>query len=71
MGQVGSNTGSVDNIVQGELVNEGAELQEEGQWLEKKGGLARSALFSSLPRLASKSIPVRYHQRRRRQLESY
>lgn len=45
MGQVGSNTGSVDNIVQGELVNEGAELQEEGQWLEKRGVSSFSFIF--------------------------
>lgn len=33
MGKVGGNTWSVDNIVEGELVNERACLQEEGQRL--------------------------------------
>jgi len=31
--QVSGNTGSVDNIVEDELVNEGGELEEERQWL--------------------------------------
>lgn len=33
MGKVGGNTWSVDNIVEGELINEWACLEEEGQWL--------------------------------------
>ena len=31
--KVGSNTGGVDNIVESELVHQGAELEQEGQWL--------------------------------------
>lgn len=34
VGQVGSDAGGVDNVVEGELVNEGRELEEEGQRLE-------------------------------------
>jgi hypothetical protein len=37
VGEVGSNTGGVDNIVEGELINERRSLQEEGE------GLADSA----------------------------
>ena len=33
MGEIGRNTWSVDNIVEGELVNEWACLEEKGQWL--------------------------------------
>lgn len=33
MREISCNTGGVDNIVEGELVNEGAELEEKGQWL--------------------------------------
>lgn len=38
MGEVSGNTGCVDNIVEGELVHEGGELQEQGQRLEGGGG---------------------------------
>jgi hypothetical protein len=34
VGQVGRNTGSVDDIVEGELVDEGRSLEEEGQRLD-------------------------------------
>lgn len=37
MGDIGSDTGGVDDIVKGELVNEGGELQEQGQRLTKRG----------------------------------
>ena len=33
MGEIGSNTWGVDNIVEGELIDERAELEEEGQRL--------------------------------------
>lgn len=36
MGKVGGNTGGVDDIVEGKLVNEGRELEEEGQRLPKR-----------------------------------
>ena len=34
MREIGRNTGSVDNIVEGELVDEGARLEEKGERLE-------------------------------------
>jgi hypothetical protein len=34
MGEVGGDAGGVDDIVEGELVNEGRGLEEQGQWLE-------------------------------------
>jgi hypothetical protein len=33
VGQIGSDTGRVDDIVESELVNELAGLEEKGQWL--------------------------------------
>jgi len=33
VGQIGRDTGSVDNIEQGELVDERGDLAEERQWL--------------------------------------
>ena len=33
--EIGRNTGGVDNIVQSELVHQGAELEQEGQWLDE------------------------------------
>jgi hypothetical protein len=33
VGEIGGNTGSVDNIVQSQLVDEGTGLEEEGQRL--------------------------------------
>jgi hypothetical protein len=33
VGEIGSNTGCVDDIVEGKLVNEGRSLEEEGQRL--------------------------------------
>lgn len=50
MRQVSCNTGSVDNIVEGELVNEGGELEEEGQRLMVGGrmlALCDSGIASS------------------------
>ena len=35
---IGSNTGSVDNIVEGELRDEGGGLEEEGEWLSDTTG---------------------------------
>ena len=35
MGQVGGDTGGVDNIVEGELVNERGELEEQRQRLRR------------------------------------
>ena len=35
MRQIGSDTGCVDDIVEGELVNEGAVLEEERQRLQR------------------------------------
>jgi hypothetical protein len=32
--EIGRNTGSVDNIVEGELIDEGARLEEKGERLE-------------------------------------
>lgn len=37
VGQVGGNTGGVDDIVEGELVDKGAELEEQGQGLRVAG----------------------------------
>lgn len=37
VGQVGSDTGSVHNIVQGELVNERGEAQKKGERLRTSG----------------------------------
>lgn len=36
MGKVGGNTRSVDDIVEGKLVDEGGELEEEGQRLNSE-----------------------------------
>jgi hypothetical protein len=33
VGKVGSNTGRVHNIVEGELIDEGRDLEEEGEGL--------------------------------------
>lgn len=38
MGEVSGNARSVDDIVEGELVHEGGELQEQGQRLAGGGG---------------------------------
>ena len=35
VGEIGGNTGGVDNIVEGELIDERAELEEEGQRLNR------------------------------------
>lgn len=43
MGDIGSDTWSVDDIVEGELVNERAELQEQGQRLCLGTVLAQAA----------------------------
>ena len=33
VGEISCDTGGVDNIVEGELVNQGAVLEQQGQWL--------------------------------------
>jgi len=38
VGEVGGDTGSVDDIVEGEVVDERARLEEEGQWLSDAAG---------------------------------
>lgn len=47
MGEVSGNAGCVDDIVEGELVHERGELQEQGQRLEEEGGGQRELLSSS------------------------
>lgn len=44
MREVSGNAGCVDDIVEGELVHEGRELQEQGQRLEQRGGGQRELL---------------------------
>lgn len=68
MGEVSGNAGCVDDIVEGELVHEGGELQEQGQRLARGGGqqeLLSECSDSSLPAGYS---PVQYRQRHQRQL---
>lgn len=66
MGEIGSNTGGVDNIVEGKLIDERAVLEEEGQRLN------RSASAIDLSRwLFDVVIPVQFHQRHRRQLQEH
>ena len=48
--EIGSDTGGVDDIVEGELVNERRELEEEGQGLRH----IWSALLSSQPRIRAR-----------------
>jgi hypothetical protein len=43
VGEIGCNTGSVDDIVEGELVNEGARLEQKGQWLRRGQQLSLSS----------------------------
>lgn len=66
MGEIGGNTWGVDNIVEGELIDERAVLQEEGQRLNRSA----SAIDLS-PWLFSVVIPVQFHQRHRRQLQEH
>ena len=63
MGQVGSDAGGVDDIIEGELVNERGELQEQRQRLEGVGSAGAALLL-----FGSRNVPVQYRQRRRQQL---
>lgn len=60
MGEVSGNAGGVDDIVEGELVHEGRELQEQGQRLARGGGqreLLSNGSDSSLGRPLTCPIP--------------
>ena len=63
MRKVGGHTGGVDDIVEGELVDERAGLEEEGQRLG--GSVSETMLLRGLIVWYS---PVRYHQRHQRRL---
>lgn len=43
MGEVSGNAGCVDDIVEGELVHEGGELQEQGQRLAEAVAVSESS----------------------------
>lgn len=45
MGEIGRNTGGVDNIVQGKLIDEGAGLQEEGERLRDDKTVRSNGFF--------------------------
>ena len=64
VGEVGGHAGSVDDIVEGELVNERASLKKEGQRL--RGDVSECALRER--KTIAWFLPVRYHQRRQRRL---
>lgn len=66
MRQVGGNTGGVDNIVEGELIDERGELQEQGQGLWRIDQHRRMADDAS----RGSFIPVQYRRRRQQQLSS-
>ena len=53
VGEIGGDTWSVDNIIERELVNEGAELQKQGQWLEWVVGVNVSTELAFILRTAS------------------
>jgi hypothetical protein len=59
--QVGGNTGGVDNIVEGELIDERGELQEQGQGLRRVDQYRRITYGGGF-------IPVQYRRRRQQQL---
>jgi hypothetical protein len=44
--KISSNTGGVDNIVKGQLVNKRAQLEEEGEWLFAPGQFSCSNYLS-------------------------
>lgn len=54
MGEIGSNTWGVDNIVEGELIDERAVLEEEGQRLNRTS----SAIESSLTVQSRHTCPI-------------
>ncbi len=62
MRQVGGDTGGVDDIVEGELVNERGELEEQRQRLACR--VSNAAFISTL----GDTIPVQYRPRHRQQL---
>lgn len=65
--EISGDTWSVHNIIEGELVDEGTELEEQGQRLSKARVTVSIALVSY--EIASKGYkPVRYRQRHQRQL---
>ena len=64
MGKVGGHAGSVDDIVEGELVDERASLEEEGQRL--RGGVSECDLSEWGVNVWC--LPVRYHRRHQRRL---
>lgn len=65
MGEIGGNTWSVDNIIEGELVNERGELEEEGQRLGRGIVSVKLASFEISP---DSHKPVQYRQKHQRQL---
>jgi hypothetical protein len=67
VGEIGGNTWGVDNIIEGELVHEGAELEEKGQRLEWVP-LSASIELVSVGYARESHKPVRYRLRRQRQL---
>lgn len=70
MRKVGGNTGGVDDIVEGKLVNEGRELKEEGQRLRKRDLVSPCAALTCAQRRGSGvTLPVQYRQRRQQQLK--
>jgi hypothetical protein len=60
VGQVGSDTGGVHDIVEGELGDELAGLEEERQWLRGVSGYNEAVLQAG--------VPVQFLQRHRQQL---
>lgn len=69
MGQVSGNAGCVDDIVEGELVHEGGELQEQGQRLAQRVAVSKSSCQSAQILLFQLgNSPVQYRQRHQRQL---
>lgn len=70
MGEVSGNAGCVDDIVEGELVHEGGELQEQGQRLAEEVAVSGSSCQRVQILLSAGSLPVQYRQRHQRQLFS-
>jgi len=58
--KISSNTGGVDNIVEGQLVNIRAQLEEEGERLFAPGQFSCSSIFyfSSDPELVLRTWPI-------------
>lgn len=77
MREIGSDTGGVDDIVEGELINERRELEEEGQGLRHIWSAYVAFISTCEPRISARDLPrpklgyntpVRYRQRRQQQL---